>query len=276
MNRKACMVGVALLGALAGGTVTANASTQYLGVTTHKFLQTKRKIVTKNTAKTATITIPKGTVVQIQAISASNGKTAVGLNINQLSYHIRKTDHQKGLMTRSIAATTKNFKHVSVPKYLAFYATQKTYPDGALRNYKGDGNLFKGTKYPKNDTKAKLARVHITPDGYLEYYKRSAFINKKVDGKPTTSVKITKAVRPGKSGKTTLYTKSAVPKAIGTKVKTSGKYRYKITIKRLKQYYATTFYQSKTKNVLNSIEIAAGYQVGKQQYFMSESTVYPA
>lgn len=254
--------------------ISAQASTQYLGVSTHKFLKTQRKIVTKNSAKKGSITIPKGTVVQIQAISASNGKTWVGLNLNQLSYNVRKSYHLSATMTQSIPATTQNFKHVSVPKYLGFYATQKTYPDGALRNYRGDGNLYKGTAYPKNDTKAKLARVHVTTNGYLEYYKSSPFKVSGIDGKPTTSVKITKTVK--SKNQIVVYSKSAVPKAIGTKVTSKGNYRYKTTIKRLNKFYGTTFYNTKSKNVLNSVEITAGYQVGKQSYFMRESTVYSA
>lgn len=270
---KWIVAGLIAAGMCGVGTLPAQASTQYLGVTTHKFLKTQRKIVTKNSVKKGTITIPKGTVVQIQAISASNGKTWVGLNINQLSYNIRKSYKLSSTMTESIPATTKNFKHVSVPKYLGFYATQKTYPDGALRNYKADGNLYKGTKYPKNDTKAKMARVHVTPNGYLEYYKSSPFRVDGVDKKPTTSVKITKT---SKSKSTlTLYSKGAVPKAIGSKVSKKGNYRYKVTIKRLNQFYGTMFYNAKSKNVLNSVEIAAGYKVGKTQYFLSESTIYP-
>lgn len=275
LKRKLWLMGLVVVGTYSiGGSQLARASTQYLGVTTHKFLKTQRKIVTQNTAKKGTITIPKGTVVQIEAISASNGKTAVGLNINQFSYNIRKSYKKSDQMTRPIAATTKNFKHVSVPKYLGFYATQKTYPDGALRNYKGDGNLYLGTKYPKNDTTAKRTRLHVTPNGYLEYYKSSPFLVSGIDGKPTTSVKITKVTK--STGKTMLYTKGAVPKAIGAKVSTKGNYRYRVTIKRLYKYYGTMFYTTNTKNVLNSVEISAGYQVAGHQYFMNESVIYPA
>lgn len=258
--------------------LTATANTTYVKAKSGNFLVAKKKIVLKKTKYKKAFTIPKGTTVQISGVTTLNGKRIMDIQMNTLSYHLRKSyiGHNE-TATRNIVMRKTNFKKVSVPQYLRYYSTQKTYPANIGLNATQNGNLFAGLKYPEDskESTATAARIHVSSDGYLEYYNKAEVLSVSVDPRPTTSAKITKVVRPSGSGKTYLYTKQAVPSAIGTQVSRSGKARYVTVIKRQYKTYTTTSHSEHDLNETDSIRVSCGYQVNGKHYYMPTAIFFP-
>lgn len=261
--------------ALGLANTSAAASRQYLTtVKDHGFVSTRRKIVLKKTPYRPSITLPKGTVVQVGGVGAGH---TTSIWVNTLSYHLRKAYvGNSNVYTQNIPLTTTNFKKVKVPAYVKYYPSQTTYPTNSGVSYIGNGDLYRGIKTPEqaNQATAKADRVTVTSDGYLEYTPHAAITNLQVHGQPTVSAKITKVSRPGGSGQTYLYTKTAVPQAIGKRVHQTGNTQYCTIIKRRYRAY-TTMYTSGRKPQLSAIYVSAGYLVGTQQYFMTTTEYFP-
>lgn len=258
---------------------TASASTHYLTtVKDHNFLVTRRTLNLTPTKYKRALTIPKGTVVQAQSVSPVNGKLTTQFYLNTLSYHLRRgyIGHSEA-STKNIALTSQNFKKVKVPQYVKYYSTQRTYAKNIGLNYTANGDLYAGKYYPSGDkiVGASARRVTVTSDGYLEYYASSPVLVPGVDPKPTVSCKITKVTGPA-NGRTVLYTRQAVPSAIGSRISKTGQAQYATPIKRLYRTYATVTAMSRDKAETDYVDITAGYQVNGQAYFMSQAIFYPA
>lgn len=275
MKVKVLILTLGALGLGLVGSLPAAASSHYLtNVKDHNFLKTQRKIVLKKTHYRPSITLPKGTIVQMDGVTSNHRTT---LRVNALSYHLRKAYiGNSATYTQGIPLTTTNFKKVSVPQYVRYYTTQTSYPTSSGRWFTGNGELYQGVKFPEqaNQLTAKADRVTVTSDGYLEYTPNARVSSGAVNGKPTVSAKITKVSRPGGSGKTYLYTKQAVPGAIGNRVSKTGNAQYLTVIKRRYKAY-TTVYLTLNKVQTSRIYVSAGYLVGDHQYFMATSTYSP-
>ncbi|WP_203638622.1 hypothetical protein [Levilactobacillus wangkuiensis] len=280
MKLKNILVTIGAIGlglALTGG-VTAAASTSYVNAKSGNFLIAKKKIVLAKTKYKKAFTILKGTIVQISGVTTLNGKRIMDIQMNSLSYHLRKSYVGKNeTSTRNIVMKKTNFKKVSVPQYLRYYSTQKSYPENIGLNATQDGSLFAGLKYPdaNDESTAKAARIHVSSDGYLEYYANTDVFSVGVDPKPTTSVKVTKAALPSGSGKTYLYTKQAVPSAIGKRISKSGSAQYLTVIKRQYTTYTTTYTTERNKDVTSSVHVSCGYLVNGTHYYMPTAIFFP-
>lgn len=97
-------------------TVTANASSKYLTkLAKNQYLETRRTIHTTNSHyKNVKITIPKGTVFKSGSLgkSAKSHKTYITINMNNLSWHLRKGIVQSKhnvTVTKGIWAKTSYF-----------------------------------------------------------------------------------------------------------------------------------------------------------------------
>lgn len=277
MTPKTLLLAVASagIGLSLGLSVPAAASSHYLtGVKDHSFLVTRRQLVLKKTPYRPSITLPQGTVVQVDGVSTGH---TTNIRVNTLSYHLRKPYiGNSNLYTQNIPLTTTTFKKVAVPAYTKYYPSQTTTPTNSGLAYIGNGELYQGVKFPEqaNQLTAKADRVTVTSDGYLEYYQSTKIFSTTVDPRPTTSVKITKTTGPA-NGLTTLYTRQAVPSVIGTRVSQSGNAQYAVRIKRLYRTYATVTTTSKDPTATDSVDISAAYQVNGQTYFMYQAVFYP-
>jgi len=279
MNFKTTFIamGAIGLGLALAGSVNASASTSYVSAKSGNFLIARKKVVLAKTKYKKAFTIPKDTVVQIHGVTTLKGKRIMYLDLDSLSYHLRKSYIGKSATTtRDIVMSKSNFKKVAVPQYLRYYSTQKSYPAGMALNATQNGDLFSGLKYPdaSDESTAKAARIHVSSDGYLEYYANTAVFDA-TDSKPTTSVKVTKTVRPSGSGKTYLYSKQAVPSAIGNRVSSSGNAQYLTIIKRQYKTYTTTYASDHDKDETGSVQVSCGYLVNGTHYYMPTAIFFP-
>lgn len=280
MQLKATLLGAGVVAGLSLFATGASAATTYVkvGQTNHNFLKTMRTIQTTDEDKQFKVTIPKGTIVDAVETNwhgDKKGQVHVEINLQRVSYKIR--GKHIAFQTDRILATTKTFKKVHVPQYVQYYTTQKVYPENVNRSRVADGNLYAGLKVPDIYRQPKLtaARLYVTSDGYLEYYKSAPVMYLQTTQIPTTSAKITKVKRvPGK-GLTMLYTKTAVPTAIGKHVSKTGNQQYLTTIKRRYRSSATVFYRSNAKTAVDSIRLASLYKVNDHDFFMNTDVVFP-
>lgn len=176
----------------------------------NSFLTTQRTITTYNSKKQVKLIIPKGTTVQVAGIKHTNGNKYVDLNVERLSYNIRKpllSKKNPGIYTRWIRAKGYNFKQIHKPVYLSYFAAQSDGKKTLNKVKTENGNLWKGDRLPVDYTTATSTRFRVTSNGYLEYFAKSPFVYK-VSAKPTHSIKVLSASHPTASGKTILIVES--------------------------------------------------------------------
>ncbi len=178
----------------------------------NSFFKTQRSITTYNSKKQVKVTIPKGTTVQVGGIKHVHGNKYVAINLERLSYNIRKpllSQKKPGVYTHWLRAKGYNFKQIHKPVYLSYFAVQSDGKKSRNKIKTETGNLWKGDRLPANYTTASGTRFRVTSNGYLEYYAKSPFTFK-VSPKPTASLKVVKASHPLASGETILAFKSKI------------------------------------------------------------------
>lgn len=179
---------------LAGVSVATHADPASAKVQLGSFLTTRRAISVKNSKQKVTIKIPKGTTVQVDGFKNRNGIKYAYFNIEKLNYNVRKPLLNKSTSTISAwqKLTKANYKQIKKPTYLYYYSAivrhQRRYNKIIQRN----GSMWEGQRFPANFSSAHNARVRVTNDGYLEYYKSSPYLYM-VSSKPTYSAKIINA-----------------------------------------------------------------------------------
>lgn len=192
------------------GMTIITAQPAHATVIKNSFLKTQRTITTYNSKKQVKLIIPKGTTVQVAGIKHAKGNKYVDLNVERLSYNIRKPllgKKNPGIYTRWIRAKGYNFKQVHKPVYLSYFAAQSDGKKTLNKVKTENGNLWKGDRLPVDYASATSTRLRITSNGYLEYFAKSPFVYK-VSAKPTHSIKVLSASHPTASGKTILTVKS--------------------------------------------------------------------
>ena len=280
MQLKVTLLGAGVVAGLSLFATGVSAATTYVkvGQTDHNFLKTMRTIKTTDEDKQFKLTIPKGTIVDVTETNWNGdkkGQVHVEINLQRVSYKLR--GKHTAFQTDRILATTKTFKKVHVPQYVQYYTTQKIYPKNVSRTRVADGNLYAGLKVPNiySQPGPTAARLYVTSDGYVEYYKSAPVMNLQKTQVPTTSAKITKVKRVPSKGLTMLYTKTAVPTAIGERVSKTGNQQYLTTIKRRYRSSATVFNRSNAKTAVDSIRLASLYKVKDHDFFMNSDVVFP-
>ncbi|KRK88804.1 hypothetical protein [Lentilactobacillus sunkii] len=194
------------------GTAFIQTQPAHATVIKNSFLKTQRTITTYNSKKQVKVTIPKGTTVQVAGIKHAKGNKYVDLNVERLSYNIRKpllSQKQSGIYTHWLRAKGYNFKQIHKPVYLSYFAVQSDGNKSRNKVRTESGNLWRGDRLPADYTTASGTRLRVTSNGYLEYYAKSPFAFK-VSPKPTASLKVTKANHPIVSGQTILTFKSKI------------------------------------------------------------------
>ncbi|MFD1124597.1 hypothetical protein ACFQ22_04375 [Lentilactobacillus raoultii] len=257
-----------LLSSLAVGSLLISRPVQGAQVVKGSFLTTSRSIKTANGPKTVKLTIPKKTTTLVAGIKYVHGKKYVSLNLNRLHYQLRKpllTSQNHSRVSHWILATGKNFKKATEPTYLKYYSLTRHYPTQQLRTYIASGDLWLGQSLPADYDQVTGTRVTITTDGYLEFFKQSAY-HYQVSPKPNQLLKIQKSVLNQKSRQLRLYFKTRLSTLPMTKVAAKGANRYRLIITRTGETTATAIPNSDqaTQVILNEI-----YQLGKTTYYMA-------
>ncbi len=236
-------------------------------VKVNSFLMTKRKIATYNSKKTISITIPKGTTAQVVKVKQANGKKYVSLDLDRLSYAVRKplvTKQSASGSSRWILAKGKNFTQVKKPAYLDYYSIKAAQSGLRLKTYLANGNLWKGTSLPATYEQSTNQRVAVTTDGHLEYYAASPY-QYAVSPKPTQTAVIWKATHSSGSNNTYLYVHTGFKQLPFKKVAKTGDFRYRLTLNRLHQNTVTAIPNS---DQAQRVMLNEAYKVGSQSYFM--------
>lgn len=256
--------------------LTVQAKSSYLKVAKRDYLQTRRKVtVTNSYYKNTKITLPKGTVVQV-AVAAKSKKTHhpyFTIDMDMMSYRLRKPFYKakgKPNLTAGIWATTRDFKKVAVPQYLAFYHVSK--PDQrSAGDYIADGNLWQGIKWPVNETSAKASGVKITVDGYLEAYSKVKVFQAYAP-KPVGYAKIRKTVVNGLT--TNFYVMNNVKGAPLSKVAKTGKDRYRLSVTRTGNHAITVIPEEGQSQYVDSVEVSERYLINQQNYYMHTEVLF--
>ncbi|KRK88803.1 hypothetical protein [Lentilactobacillus sunkii] len=270
MTKQFLIAGITFL-SLLGFATTTNASNQYLTkLAKNQYLETKKTIHTTNSHyKNVKITIPKGTVFKSGSLgkSAKSHKTYITINMNNLSWHLRKGIVQSKhnvTITKAIWAKKSDFKKVHAPKYQSYFK----------QPYTGDlgGLVWKGNKaFPLRQQYKIENCFRVTEDGYLEYFTGYNYWVTKMP-RPHSSAKVQKAVKKGNS--TYLYTKSKVSGLPMYHVHKKGNNRYRLKIRKTNQRMAT-INPDQNKKYDDSVTISVRYYVGGKKFYVNSQTIYP-
>lgn len=270
---------ISAIGLFAVNGQTASAKAGYFStasVPMGTYLKTKKTITTTNGYfNDVKVTIPKGTVFEINGLSTSNktGGTYLNIDTDQLSWSIREPliDSKHNQQdTAGIWAKTSTFEKVSAPSYLKYYYVANAYQKSA-GNYLADGFLWQGTKWPTKEVGATADGFRVTTNGYLESYTNAPVFYTKVS-KPKDYAKIQKATTKGKV--TYLYYETKVDGVPATRLATSGKYQYRVAITRTGQHLLTTMYTDDSKTKTDSVEVSNKYTVAGTQYYMHTEVIF--
>lgn len=249
------------------GAAFIQAQPAHATVIKNSFLKTQRTITTYNSKKQVKITIPKGTTVQVAGIKHTKGNKYVDLNVERLSYNIRKpllSQKKPGIYTHWLRAKGYNFKQIHKPVYLSYFAVQSDGKKSRNKIRTESGNLWKGDRLPADYTTASGTRLRVTSNGYLEYYAKSPFAFK-VSPKPTASLKVTKASHPIVSGQTILTFKSKIS---GLPFVNKSHHNYRLTIESTGNGTVTVV--PNTNNV-KKIMTNWIYRIGKVDWYENNS-----
>ncbi|GAA3184790.1 hypothetical protein [Lentilactobacillus kefiri] len=252
-------------------TVTANASSKYLTkLAKNQYLETRRTIHTTNSHyKNVKITIPKGTVFKSGSLgkSAKSHKTYITINMNNLSWHLRKGIVQSKhnvTVTKGIWAKTSYFKKVHAPKYQSYFKQPYTGNLGGL--------VWQGNKSFPLRQQFKIENCfRVTEDGYLEYFTGYNYWVTKMP-RPYSYAKIHKTIKKGSS--LYVYTKSKVCGFPMYHVHKKGNDRYRLKIRKTNQHLAT-INPDQNKKYDDSVTISIRYYVGGKKFYVNSQRIYP-
>ncbi|GEP24274.1 hypothetical protein [Lentilactobacillus diolivorans] len=174
------------------------------------------------------MTIKKGTIVEGQHNGGSKSRELL-IDERQLSYHTKRTGILPGYTldpypdskySNPLSANVESFTRVKRPTYMPAYS------DGNL--YQGDAAFLESKKRPN-------INLRITPDGYLEYYKRNSKVEFSLQflQKPNGDAKINKTLMKGNTRY--FYTSKKVNGLKATKVNSKGSYQYRYQLTNLHQ-----------------------------------------
>ena len=209
---------------------------------------------TSTAAATQTLTIPKGTVLAANNIA---NRKVYQIDAAQLSYGVLKPLIKKGVVPTDqffgkIKASAHALTKVARPAYLPAYSYGDLYPG---QTTKAINHVFGEQAGPK---------VLLTSDGYLERHvatnsKANQFVRLQL--RPQSSAKIQKTTIKGATRY--LYFKTKVAGIPTKHVRSTGNYRYRLTLTNRHQ----PIYQQGNSDDDGAGSFYSLYRLGQQPYF---------